>query len=89
MIVAKAVKMAEMMHIKVLGIVENYSYFVCDNCDKKHYIYGESKVEEIAKEYGLPVLAQLPINRSVAEACDKGEVESLTVEPINNIVKNL
>lgn len=80
MIVAKAVKMANMMHVPVLGLVENYSYFRCPNCDEKHRIFGESHLADIAAEYHLPVLAQLPIDPQVAVACDSGNAESLNTE---------
>ena len=77
MIVTKAVKMAEMMHIPVLGLVENYSYFRCPDCGKCHQIFGKSHLDETAQAYHLPVLARLPIDPAVAEACDAGRVESL------------
>ena len=75
MIVGKAVKMAKMMNIPILGIVENYSYFECPDCGKKHHIYGESNIDEIAKEYGIENIAKLPINSKLAGACDKGMIE--------------
>ncbi len=75
MIVEKALNMAEKMNIPVLGIIENMSYFVCDNCDKKHFIYGESHIEEIAAEHGLKVISRLPIIPEAAEAVDKGRIE--------------
>ena len=75
MIVGKAVKMAKMMNIPVLGIVENFSYFTCPNCNEKHFIYGESNVQEIAKEYNIPNTVSLPINPKLAGACDKGMIE--------------
>ena len=77
MIVAKAVKMANMMHIPVLGFVENYSYLRCPDCGKCHQIFGKSHLDETAQAYHLPVLARLPIDPAVAEACDAGRVESL------------
>ena len=77
MIVSKAVKMANMMHVPVLGIVENYSYFECPDCGKRHAIFGDSHLEQVAMEYHLPVLARLPIDPSVAYKCDKGEAENL------------
>ena len=77
MIVSKAVKMANMMHVPVLGVVENYSYFRCPDCGGRHQIFGESHLEEIAGEYHLPVLARLPIDPEVARKCDSGEAESL------------
>lgn len=78
MIVAKAVKMAQMMNIPILGIVENYSYFECPDCGKRHYIYGQSKLDEIAADYGLPILARLPIDPSLAALCDSGDLESMS-----------
>ena len=77
MIVAKAVRMAEMMHVPVIGLVENYSYFRCPDCGKCHQIFGKSHLDETAQAYHLPVLARLPIDPAVAEACDAGRVESL------------
>ena len=75
MIVAKAVKMAQMMNIPILGIVENMSYFMCPECGKKHHIYGESKIDEIAEQYNTKVLAKLPINPDLASLIDQGKVE--------------
>ncbi|HIS69178.1 MAG TPA: Mrp/NBP35 family ATP-binding protein [Candidatus Gallacutalibacter stercoravium] len=75
MIVAKAVKMAQMMNIPILGIVENMSYFQCPDCGKKYAIFGESHIEEIAKEQGLKVLGKLPIDPGLAKACDSGVIE--------------
>ena len=77
MIVAKAVRMAEMMHVPVIGLVENYSYFRCPDCGKCPQIFGKSHLDETAQAYHLPVLARLPIDPAVAEACDAGRVESL------------
>lgn len=75
MIVGKAVKMARMMNVPVLGIVENMSYFVCPDCGKKHTIYGVSHVEETAKEAGIPHVAKLPIDPQIAQLCDMGMIE--------------
>ena len=80
MIVAKAVKMANMMHVPVLGLVENYSYFRCPSCEEKHRVFGESHLADIAAEYHLPVLARLPIDPQVALACDSGKAEELNTE---------
>ena len=95
MIVEKAVKMANLMNIPILGIVENNSYFVCDNCNKKHFFFGESKVDEIANQYGFPVLAKLPIEPKLAKLIDEGNIESFEgdwlddgVESIINATKN-
>ena len=75
MIVEKAVKMAGMMNIPILGIVENMSYFECPDCHKQHKIYGESHVDEIAKTYGILNVAKLPIDPKLAAASDAGLIE--------------
>ncbi len=75
MIVEKAVNMAKMMNIPVLGLVENMSYFECPDCGKKHSIYGESHLEDIAKSFGIDEFAKIPIDPKVAAACDKGMIE--------------
>ncbi len=77
MIVTKAVKMAGLLNVPILGLVENYSYFKCPDCGKEHAIFGESRVDQVAGELGLKVLARLPIDPAVAAACDAGEIESL------------
>ena len=84
MIVAKAVKMAQMMNIPILGIVENMSYFMCPECGKKHYIYGESKIDEIAEQYNTKVLAKLPINPDLASLIDQGKVEMFDCDCMEN-----
>ncbi len=76
MIVAKAVKMAQMMNVPILGIVENMSYFMCSECGKKHSIFGDSKIEEIAAEYNTKVLAKLPIDPELASSVDNGTIEN-------------
>ena len=75
MIVGKAVKMAEMMNVPVIGVVENMSYFACSDCGKKHSVFGESHLEEVAAEYQVPVIGRLPIDSKLAAACDKGMIE--------------
>ena len=75
MIVEKAVKMAEMMNIPVLGLVENMAYFTCPDCSKKLYPFGEGRTAEVAAAHGLPLLAQLPIEPLLARACDAGLIE--------------
>ena len=75
MIVEKAVNMASLMDIPVLGLVENYSYIVCPDCGKVIRPYGESKIEALAENYGTDVLAKLPINPDLANQCDKGLIE--------------
>ena len=75
MIVTKAVNMANMMNVPILGIIENYSYLECPDCGKKISVFGESHVDEIAKGHGLEVLAKLPIDPKLAAACDAGTLE--------------
>lgn len=77
MIVGKAMKMASLMNIPVLGLMENMSYALCPDCGKKIHVFGESHISEIAEEYHVPVLAQMPINPALASACDNGTVEDL------------
>ena len=85
MIVEKAVKMAELMDIPVLGIVENMSYFECPDCGKKHSIFGDSNIEEVAKKYSIPRVVKLPIDSRVAAACDNGVVELIGAEWLNEL----
>ena len=87
MIVAKAVKMAQMMHIPVLGFVENYSYLSCPDCGKKIQVFGTSHLKEEAEKLGLPVLAELPIDPKVAEALDRGDIESVTLPELEKAIQ--
>jgi Mrp family chromosome partitioning ATPase len=75
MIVEKAVNMASLMDINVLGLVENYSYIVCRDCGKVIRPYGDSNIEKLADNYGTSVLAKLPIDPELASLCDKGVIE--------------
>ena len=75
MIVQKAVKMARMMNVPILGLVENMSWFMCPNCGKKHSIFGDSRIEKVAKEYDTQVLAKLPIEPELAKCVDEGKIE--------------
>lgn len=89
MIVEKAVKMAEMMDVPILGLIENYSCFKCPDCGKEHKIFGESHLEEIAKSHALPVLARLPMDPSLAAACDEGRVEALETNYLEAVAQTL
>ena len=80
MIVEKCVNMAKMLSLPILGIVENMSYFVCPNCKEKHYIFGKSNIDAIAKKFDIKKVAQLPINPDFASNADKGSIENI-VEP--------
>ena len=75
MIVEKAVKMAEAMNIPIFGIVENMSYFTCPDCGKRHKIFGESHIEEIAKQNKIEHVAQIPIDPTQSKLCDAGLIE--------------
>lgn len=77
MIVAKAVNMAKMMNVPIIGIVENMSYLECDECGHKINIFGESHVDEVAQKFGLKVLAKLPLNPKIAALCDAGKLETI------------
>lgn len=89
MIVGKAVKMAKMMHVPILGLVENFSYFICDACQKKHYLYGESDIEAIAREYDIPMTAKLPVDTRISAASDAGLIELFEGEWLNALVTEL
>lgn len=87
MIVAKAVKMAQMMRIPVLGVVENMSYFQCPDCGKQLHVFGESHLSKVALEYGLPVLGQIPIDPTIAQHCDAGNIEELDADWLDYALK--
>lgn len=89
MIVGKAVKMAQMMNIPILGLVENYSYFHCPDNGKNYQIFGESHIEQTAAAYGLKVLAQLPIDPHIAACCDSGKAEELRLPQIDSCCEYL
>lgn len=89
MIVEKAVKMAKLMNIPIIGIIENMSYFECPDCGKRHNIYGESHIEEIAAQYNIPVLAKLPIFTELAKQCDQGTVELFEGDWLNEAVNKI
>ena len=87
MIVTKAVKMAEMMHIPVLGFVENYAYLECPDCGKKIEVFGKSHLDAVAQEHCVPILARLPIDPKVAEAYDSGLMETVDTEAVAGVIK--
>lgn len=82
MIVGKAVRMAQMMNVPVLGLVENLSYFECPDCGKRHEIFGPSHIEEVAGQYGIGQIVRLPINPEQAKICDDGEADQLSNEDL-------
>ncbi len=89
MIVHKAVNMAAIMNVPVVGLVENYSYFQCPDCGKQHAIFGESKLEQVAENMGIPVLARLPIDPALAAACDNGTIEEYPVNYLTDVAERL
>ena len=92
MIVSKAVKMANMMNVPVVGIVENMSYFKCPDCGKEHAIFGESKVARVAESFGIEHFVKLPIDPQVAALVDAGKVEEVSGEhiaPLADVVEKL
>lgn len=82
MVVSKAHKMAQMMNIPVLGMVENMSYLACPDCGKHIALFGEGISDETAAEMGLSVLARLPMNASIAKLCDEGEIERVVCDEL-------
>ena len=87
LIVAKATRMANMMNIPILGIVENMSYFECPDCGKRHYLFGKSRIDETAKKFSIGAVAKLPLDPRVAELADAGKAEELEPsEELWNIV---
>ena len=89
LIVSKAINMASMMNVPIVGLVENMSYFTCPNCDEKHYIFGESKTDEVAAKFGIPVLAKLPIDTRTPALADKGAIELADTDGFEGIVEKL
>ena len=89
MIVEKAVKMANMMNVPIVALVENMSYFVCDKCGEKHYPFGKSNLEEIANKYGIKHIARLPITPDLAKQADKGLIELHELELLDTLSDNL
>ncbi len=77
MIVSKAANMAKKMNIPIMGIIENMSYLKCPNCNEIIKVFGESHIEDVAREHGVPVLGKLPIDPAIAAACDRGAVEEI------------
>ena len=86
-IVEKAVKFAGGLNVPVLGLVENMSYVKCPDCNKEIKIFGESNADKIAKEYGLPLLARIPMEERITKAVDTGAIEELDVDYLDVAVK--
>ncbi|MDO5380703.1 Mrp/NBP35 family ATP-binding protein [uncultured Phascolarctobacterium sp.] len=89
MIVGKAVKMASMMQIPILGLIENYSYFKCPDNGKEYQVFGPSHLQAAAADYGLEILARLPIDPALAAACDSGNIEHYQTDTLNDVIELL
>lgn len=89
MIVGKAVRMAEMMEIPIIGLVENMSYFKCPDNEKNYAVFGESHIEEIGEQYQLKVLAKIPIDPKLSAACDRGMIELFKGDWLDGLAKQL
>lgn len=88
-IVEKAVKMANMMNIPILGLVENMSYVKCPDCQKEIYVFGKSNIEQIAENFNIPVLARIPMEQTTSAAVDAGDIESLDIEYLDEAAKKI
>lgn len=89
MIVEKAVNMANMMNIPILGIVENMSYVVCPDCGKEIRVFGESRVEEVAKRCGIDLIAKIPMQPEIAALCDAGKAYEIDEKWLDNITNKI
>ena len=89
MIVEKAVNMAKMMNVPVIGLVENMSYMNCPHCDKPIYVFGESKIDSYAAANGLDVLARIPLDPAFAQKCDSGKIEEYEADFMDSLVYKL
>ena len=87
MVVEKAVNMAKIMHVPVLGLVENMSYLVCPDCGKKMEVFGHSKAEEIAAEYGIPSVAKMPLDGNISKLADAGRIEDYDGAALSDVFK--
>ena len=89
LIVSKAIKMAELMHIHVLGVIENMSYLLCPKCQEKISLFGESHLEEFAKQMNFDILARLPLDSGNTKLMDQGEIEKLSLPEIQPIIDKI
>lgn len=88
-IVEKAVKMANMMNIPILGLVENMSYVKCPDCQKEIYVFGKSNIEQIAENFNIPVLARIPMEQTTSAAVDAGDIESLEIDYLDEAANKI
>ena len=89
MVVEKAVNMAKMMNVPVLGLVENMSYLSCPDCGKKIEVFGHSKAEEIASQYGIPAVAKMPIDSRISALADAGRIEDYETDALNSVFEQI
>ena len=92
MIVSKAVNMAKIMNVPVLGLVENMSYVTCPDCGRQIRIFGESKAEEAAQKHGIGTYVSLPLVPEYAGKCDEGNVEDIkepALDPVADMLEKL
>ena len=88
-IVEKAVKMAKMMNIPIIGLVENMSYVKCPDCSKEITVFGKSNIEKIAENFNIPVLARIPMEESTSKAVDEGDIESVEVPYLDDAARKI
>ncbi len=86
MIVEKAVNMARMMNVPILGMIENYSYLTCPCCNEKIEVFGSSHIDKISEKFNVPVLARLPIDPKLAALCDAGTVETVETDALDEAI---
>ena len=89
MVVEKSVNMAQMMNIPILGLVENMSYYICPDCGNKHYLFGESHIDEIAKKFNISTVCRLPMDPAITKVVDAGLIETITQMELMPIVNKL
>ena len=89
MIVEKAVKMAQMMNIPILGIAENMAYYECPNCKERHKIFGQTNVKALAESFGIDTIAEIPIDNDLAALCDEGKIEWVKSNYVESLVQKL
>ena len=85
LIVNKSIIMANRLETPIIGLVENMSYFKCDNCDEKHFLFGKSNVKKVLNEHQLPLIAELPIDKTLVSLADEGRIE---LYPSTNLTFN-
>jgi Mrp family chromosome partitioning ATPase len=87
-IVAKGIQMAKMINKPILGVIENYSYFICDQCHKSHALFHTSDRNSIWQKYQLPLLAQLPLDAALPKLIDSGKIETIEMDSIRQFIQS-